>query len=255
MPVLASAKPLDCLASSTAKSKWDSSCRIDAIERFTRLHPVTDPFEDVDTRAAIKRRAERGAQAERSASNRPRRRRRRHARGRPHEAGPAQAAEGPRPCVSMIFCMEVMAAPLSSNCRARSYPAPPRTAGSHSITRAASSRDFSRRSAGAEMSFASTAMTSRASSTGPIPRPTGCAPSVTTISRWIFMRSATNSKSLRRRIASVASRTFAVGPSGKSITKCVEPADFFFDMMEATISLARVEVQRTFDTDQNIVGR
>ncbi|MPN53523.1 hypothetical protein SDC9_201187 [bioreactor metagenome] len=49
------------------------------------------------------------------------------------------------------------------------------------------------------------------------------------------MRPDTNSNNLRSRCASGIDRTLAVGPTGISSTRCVDPAAIFFDRMEATI--------------------
>ena len=114
-------------------------------------------------------------------------------------------------------------------------PSPPRTSGSNSITRPASRSAFSRRSAGAAGSLRSTRITSRASSTGPMPLPIGWLPSVIITSRLRFRLDATYSNSLRSRCAAGIERTLAVGPTGMSSTRCVEPAAIFFDRIDATI--------------------
>ncbi len=114
-------------------------------------------------------------------------------------------------------------------------PSPPRTSGLHSMMRPASRSDFCRRSDGASGWFSSTCITSRASSTGPTPRPIGWRPSVITTSSDRCMRCATYSNRRRRRCASGMERTLAVGPMGMSSTRWVEPAATFLDRMEATI--------------------
>ena len=68
-----------------------------------------------------------------------------------------------------------------------------------------------------------------------MPWPIGWRPSVVTTSTAMPKWSPTNSNSLRSRIASAALVTLAAGPTGRSTSRCVEPAASFFDMIEATI--------------------
>ena len=68
-----------------------------------------------------------------------------------------------------------------------------------------------------------------------MPLPIGWRPSVITTSMVRFMRPATNSNSLRSFCASGIERTLALGPTGMSSTRWVDPAATFFDRMEATI--------------------
>ena len=101
--------------------------------------------------------------------------------------------------------------------------------------RPARRRDFWRKSAGAAGWFSSTCITSRASRAGPIPFPTGWRPSVITTSSINPMRLATYSNRRRKRCASGIVATLAVGPTGMSSTRWVEPAATFFERMDATI--------------------
>ena len=50
--------------------------------------------------------------------------------------------------------------------------------------------------------------------------------------------------------AAAPERTLAVGPTGMSISTCVDPARAFLDRMLATICPSLSKVQRPFDTDQ-----
>jgi len=68
-----------------------------------------------------------------------------------------------------------------------------------------------------------------------MPRPIGWRPSVTTTSRWMPSSPPVNWSSLRRRCASRMCRTLALGPTGMSISRCVEPAAAFFERIDATI--------------------
>ena len=68
-----------------------------------------------------------------------------------------------------------------------------------------------------------------------MPFPIGWRPSVVITSTAMPKRSPTNSNSLRSRIASTPLVSLAVGPTGRSISRWVEPAASFFDMIEATI--------------------
>ena len=68
-----------------------------------------------------------------------------------------------------------------------------------------------------------------------MPRPIGWRPSVMMTSICRLSRCPTYSKSLRSDWAASIWRTFAVGPTGMSINKCVEPAATFLDKIDATI--------------------
>jgi hypothetical protein len=90
------------------------------------------------------------------------------------------------------------------------------------------------RSSGASACRRSTASTSRASSAGPMPRPTGCRPSVTRSATCSPMARPT---STRRRPSAARPARCALWPSaptGRSISTCVEPAAAFLDRTEAT---------------------
>ena len=68
-----------------------------------------------------------------------------------------------------------------------------------------------------------------------MPRPIGWLPSVPTTTAFSPTSSAMYSNSLRRRTNDSRLRSLAVGPTGRSSTRCVEPAASFFDRIEATI--------------------
>ena len=125
------------------------------------------------------------------------------------------------------------ARPLSSACVA--IASPPRAAAvpASSSKAPASAMARCRKSCGASGSHCRTDRTSRASSAGPMPRPTGCKPSVSTTLVCNPNVSATLIKSRDRTSALSALRTFAVGPTGRSMTRWVEPAAIFFDSTEA----------------------
>jgi hypothetical protein len=152
--------------------------------------------------------------------------------------------------------MRARARPESRMSRAIAKPSPPRTSGSHSIRRPARRRAFLAQVVGCGRgSFSSTRITSRASSTGPMPLPMGWRPSVMTTSSDSFMRCATYSNRRRRRCASGMERTLAVGPMGMSSTRWVDPAAIFLDRMDATICPGESMFTGALDRDQHVVGR
>ena len=91
-----------------------------------------------------------------------------------------------------------------------------------------------RRSSGAPRFPCNTAKTSRASSVGPIPAPTGLLPSVAMQRTFSPQAAPTLVKREASRSASPGVRTLAVSPTGMSITAWVEPAAIFLDSTEAT---------------------
>ena len=104
-------------------------------------------------------------------------------------------------------------------------------------------------------SLPNTASTSRASSAGPTPRPTGCAPSVST-GRTRSPTASPTSRSSRSSLAAASSpRTLARGPTGTSTSTWVEPAATFLESTEATSWPGAVELQRPLHADEQIVGR
>lgn len=138
------------------------------------------------------------------------------------------------PCSAQIAWNVAQARPSASTCVASVRPPPAGAAPPISRMSAASRNARSRRSAGASGVPCRTASTSRASSAGPIPRPTGCSPSVT---RKATCRPMALPTSCRRRpsaAAACALRTLAVAPTGRSISTWVEPAAAFLDRTEAT---------------------
>ncbi len=72
---------------------------------------------------------------------------------------------------------------------------------------------------------------------GPMPRPTGCDPSDSTNLVWSPNVSATLTNARDRALPASRVRTFAVGPTGTSITRWVEPAAIFFEEQKQSIAL------------------
>ena len=135
-------------------------------------------------------------------------------------------------------------------------PSPPRTSGSNSIMRPARRSAFWRRSARrvgvvaqhphhvARLQHRADAAADRLAAVGdhhvevqPEPR-----------------RPRTRTACFSR-CASGMQRTLAVGPTGMSSTRCVEPAAIFFDRIEATICPGESMRQRPLHRDQDVVGR
>ena len=113
-----------------------------------------------------------------------------------------------------------------------------------------------RRSCGASGSFSSTCITSRASSTGPMPRPIGWRPSVIITSSVQAEVVGDVLEQLPQPLRLAPSTApWRSGPTGMSSTRWVEPAATFFDRIEATIWPGRVDRQRPLDRDQDVVGR
>ena len=127
-------------------------------------------------------------------------------------------------------------------------PFPFSAVSANSKMRAATCNDFNLRSSGASLSFFKTAKQSFASKAGPMPLPIGWLPSVimTSINKPIALPTAINFSSSK--FASSILRTFAVGPTGISITTCVDPAAAFFDKTEAII-WPSLSISKVLSTD------
>ncbi len=139
------------------------------------------------------------------------------------------------PCASTILHIAPYAAPVWSVSYAIFCPCPSFALPVISKSIPAICRLFSTRSCGACSWLFSVQITSFASSRGPIPLPTGCAPSVNIVLILMFSACPNSPKCLARCFACFLFATFAPSPIGISISKCVAPTLAFFAIIDASI--------------------
>ena len=139
------------------------------------------------------------------------------------------------PCASIILHMAPHAAPVERSCCASAFPFPGFDLPVNSKRIPACSTLLETKSCGARLSSLSVHSTSRASRTGPIPRPTGCEPSAMTVLTLMWRMFPSSAKCLARCFAPRLSGTFAPLPMGISIKRWVAPTLAFFAIIDASI--------------------
>lgn len=139
------------------------------------------------------------------------------------------------PCASIILHIAPYAAPVASIFRASLYPFPFFALPAISNNIPDMCRLFSTRSCDACPWLFSAQITSFASSTGPIPFPIGCEPSVYSVLILIFSSFPSSLKCLDKWSACFLFFIFVPLPIGISISRCVAPTLAFFDIIDASI--------------------